>query len=114
LFVLSAALASDWIMWRGMRVGGTAANWSPQTEFPSSEECQSARPRFAAAAFRLLEADSENYSQVKIDRADKIIARSTKSLPRLNESTPPMYPVLTIWFESGLRERNPDDRSSER
>ena len=98
-FFLRAAYAGEWIMWRGIRVGGTAAKWSPQTEFPSGEECQEAKPKFTAEVFRLLEADSANYSKVEFDQDRKIIARSTKSLPRLNGSTPPMYPVLSIWFE---------------
>src|SRR5678816_1467516 len=98
-FLASATYAGEWIMWRGIRVGGTAAKWSPQTEFPSGGECQDAKPRVTAEAFRLLEADSVNYSKVELDQASRIIARSTKPLPRVNDSTPPMYAVMSIWFE---------------
>jgi len=45
------------------------------------------------------EGDPANYSRVEVDKAGKITARLTRPLPRLNESMPPMYPLLIVWFE---------------
>ena len=92
------ALAGDWIVWRGSRIGSYLVDWSPLTEFPSSEECERARPRFTAAAAALLEANRADYSDVKVNRG-RITARLTRPMLRLNESMPLIYPSLNVWFE---------------
>ena len=93
------ALAGDWIVWRGSRIGSYPAKWLPETEFPSSEECEKAKPRFTAAAAALLDANRADFSDVEVNKAGRITARLTRPMPRLNESMPLIYPSLLVWFE---------------
>ena len=93
------ALAGDWIVWRASQIGSYPAKWSPQTEFPSREECDRAKQQFVTAAVELLEANQADYSQVEVSKVGKIAARLTRPMPRLNESMPLIYPSLFVWFE---------------